>query len=71
MAEFHGSYYGPNVRMRATGLGLDDYLIIERYLENDNSWVEVSRFSQASDYCYTNARRAASDLAARVNMRQA
>ncbi len=57
------TYFSDSVRIVSTGSALEDCLIVQWYSEVATEWIEARRFEQSDDYCCTNAKAFASDLA--------
>lgn len=62
----HATYYGALVRIVSFGAGMDGGLKVQRYNELANDWIDDRTFYESDDYCHTNARLYARDLAGKL-----
>lgn len=60
------TYYGAQVRIVSFGAGLDGGLKVQRYNDLANDWLDDRTFYEHDDYCHTNARLHARDLAGKL-----
>lgn len=66
MSTIRRTYYGANVRIEHRGMGLDGCLVVQQANPLTDGWIDYQSFYQSSDYCYSEARECASNLAAKL-----
>ena len=60
------TYYGALVRIQSRGLGLDGAQVVQQVNPLTGGWSDDRSFSESSDYCYSESKAWARDLAAKL-----
>lgn len=60
------TYFGAHVRIDKRGFGLDGQRVVQRENLVGGGWIDVRAFHESDDYCYTDSRFFASNLAAKI-----
>lgn len=66
MSTIRRTYFGANVRIEHRGAGLEGSLVVQQANPLTDGWIDYRSFYESSDYCYTEAKECASNLAAKL-----
>lgn len=60
------TYYGALVRIQSRGLGMDGAQVVQQVNPLTGGWSDSRVFHESDDYCYSNSKEWARDLAAKL-----
>jgi hypothetical protein len=60
------TYYGALVRIVSRGMGMDGAQVVQRVNPLTDGWIDDRSFYESSDYCYSESKAWARELAAKL-----